>query len=180
MKHRIFISINMPKELKKIVEKYIEPFRENEMARVAENDNWHLTVVFCGYLDNEKLERLKETARKIANEIKSFELVPDKIIFAPAKNPRMVWLTFKYSQEFISLAKNFIDFNYGNFRPNPHITLVRFQEQHYSNLKSLLPPNGIDLKNETKSFIVESINIMESRLSQLGPKYELICQNYLK
>lgn len=179
MKHRIFVSIDVPEELKIVAEKYIAPFMENDLARVAENNNWHITVVFCGYLDDEELNKLKETARKIADEMKSFELTPDKIVFAPlghtlSKPPRMVWLTFKYSKEFANLCKKFADFCDSDLGPSPHITLARFQQQHYPNLKPLLPPGEIELKEEAKPFIVKQINIMESRLSKNGPKYKLV------
>lgn len=178
MKHRIFVSINAPEELKKVAEKYIAPFMKSNLARVAENGNWHITVVFCGYLDDEKLNELKKAAKKIADETKSFELTPEKIIFAPlghtrGKPPRMVWLAFKHSQEFANLCKKFADFGDSNLMPSPHITLARFQQQHYLNLKPLLPSEGITLKEEAKPFIVKQINIMESYLSKNGQKYEL-------
>lgn len=86
-KHRIFVAIDIPEELKNVAEAHIEPFYKNELARVVEKENWHITVVFCGYLDEEKLGELKKIAEKIADETKSFELLPDKIIF---KNNRMV------------------------------------------------------------------------------------------
>ncbi|MEW5907860.1 MAG: RNA 2',3'-cyclic phosphodiesterase [Patescibacteria group bacterium] len=181
MKHRIFISIEMPEELKKIAEKYIEPFRESDLTRIGENSNWHITVVFCGYLDDRELNNLKKITEKISKEIKKFELIPDKIIFAPPnKKPRMVWLTFKPSQIFLKLCRSFSEFSQDIREPTPHLTLVRFEQKHYPNLKKLLPENGFDLKKEAKSFIVDSINIMESHLSPRGPKYELICRNYLK
>lgn len=176
-KHRIFVSIDIPEELKKVAEKYIAPFRENNLARVAEKENWHITIVFCGYLDEEKLNKLKENAKKIADERRKFELTPDKIIF---KNKRMVWLTFKHSAEFSKLSRGFSHFSQNNHESLPHLTLARFEEKYYPALKKLLPENGVDLTNETKSFMIESINIMESHLSPKGPKYELLCRNCLK
>jgi len=118
---------------------------------------------------------------KVSQETKGFELIPDKIIFAPPKRtPRMVWLTFKYSPEFLKLSKNFPDFSQETREQVPHLTLVRFKEEYYSNLKKFLPEEGVILKDKTEQFLVESINIMESHLSPNGPKYELLCRNYLK
>ena len=173
-KRRIFISIDVPDELKNIAENYLESF-------LFKKENWHITIVFCGYLNEEELARLKESAKNIALEIQSFELTPDKIIFAPPqRTPRMVWLTFKPSPEFLNLSKNFSEFSQEKREQSPHLTLARFKEEHYSNLKKFLPQDGVDLKNETKPFRIESINIMESHLSSLGPKYNLLCRNYLK
>ena len=178
-KHRIFVSIDIPEKLKNIVESYLASF-------LFKKENWHITVVFCGYLDEESLNKLKETAEKIVQNIKKFELIPDKIIFAPPKRtPRMVWLTFKYSPEFLKLSKSFSEFSQDEFNQEkreqiPHLNLVRFKEVHYSELKKFLLEEGIDLKNKTEPFLVESINIMESHLLPAGPKYELLCRNYLK
>jgi len=148
-KHRIFVSIDIPEELKK-------------------NENWHITVVFCGYLDNEKLEKLKEATERISQDTKGFELTPDKIML---KDKRMVWLTFKYSLDFVKLHKRFSEFSQHSFNPRPHVTLARLKNSGYPDFNKLLP---------AKPFIVKSINIMESHLSSKGPKYELICRNYLK
>lgn len=177
MKHRIFIAINIPDALKNVAEEYLGKFYKNSLIRVVGKENWHITLVFCGYLNEEKLKKLKETAEKTADETKKFELSPDKIIF---KNNRMVWLSFKQSPEFSNLSKRFNEFSHDTREAFPHLTLIRFKEFYYPNLKKLLPENGIDLKNEGKSFIIESINIMESHLSPLGPKYNLLCRNYLK
>lgn len=174
MKHRIFVAIDIPEELKNVAEAHIEPFYKNKLARVVERKNWHITVVFCGYLDDEKLNRLKELARKIAKEIKKFELIPDKIIFAPPhKKPRMLWLTFKQSREFSELQKALSEFSQGNKNSFPHLTLVRFQIFHFHEVKNFLPQEGISLK-DAGAFTAESINIMESHLNRHGPSYELL------
>lgn len=174
------MAIDVPEELKNVAEAYLGKFYKNPLARAVERGNWHITLVFCGYLDEEKLDELKERTKEIAEKTDKFELAPDKIIFAPpAKSPRMVWLTFKRSPKFLKLSKEFSQFNENSREVLPHLTLARFKEFHYPKLKKLLPENGTDLKN-IKSFMVESIKIMESRLSPIGPKYELLCQNYLR
>jgi 2'-5' RNA ligase len=172
---RIFVSIDIPKKLKETAQKHIEPFYENSLARVTKKENWHITVVFCGYLTEEELESLKEKARQITKNIKKFDLTPDKIVFAPKRKPRMVWLTFRPSAGFENLSKKFAEFtNKRIVKLVPHSTLVRFKEWHYPNLKNLLSENGIGFKEEARPFLVESIEIMESRLSSSGPKYELL------
>jgi len=175
MKYRIFVSIDIPDELKDIIEVHLEGFYKNDLVRVTARENQHITIVFCGYLDEEKLNKLKEVTQKIASKTKSFELIPDKIIFAPPKRtPRMVWLTFKSSQEFSKISKLFSEFSHQTRESFPHLTLVRFKEKHYSNLKPLLPLDGLNLKDETNRFIVKQINIMESHVSRNGAKYELV------
>lgn len=174
-KYRIFVAIDIPEELKNVAEAYIEPFYKNNLARVVEKENWHITLIFCGYLDEDKLDKLKEKTKEIAEKTEKFELIPDKIIFAPpSRTPRMVWLTFKHSPGFSKLSKEFSQFSENSRESFPHLTLIRFKEFHYPNLKKLLPENGIDLKSKAKPFMAESINIMESHLSRNDPKYELV------
>lgn len=186
IKQRIFVAIDVPEKLKNVAGGYLESFYKNKLARVVEKENLHITIVFCGYLNDEGLKKLKEKTKKISGETKSFELIPDKIIFAPLKRtPRMVWLIFKYSPEFLKLSRGFSEFNQDEFNQEkreqiPHLNLVRFKEVHYSELKKFLPEEGVILKNKTEPFLVELVSIMESHLSPSGPKYKLICRNCLK
>ena len=160
-KHRVFISIDIPEELKNIIESHLASF-------LFKKEIWHITAVFCGYLDEKELNKLKETTEKIVQNTKKFELIPAKIIL---KNNRMIWLTFKTSPEFLKLTKEFTNFNQEAREQIPHVTLVRLKKEDYSNFEKIL---------SVKPFLVELISIMESHLSPNGPKYELICRNYLK
>ena len=121
-KKRIFIAIEVPEELKNTAEFYLKPFfndrniknattffeipsfasSENKFSpagslgiiRIPKKEGWHVTVVFCGYLDVQEIEALKEIVKNTALEFKPFELVPQKILFAPLNRPRMIWLNF--------------------------------------------------------------------------------------
>lgn len=60
------------------------------------------------------------------------------------------------------------------------MTLSRFEEQYFSNIKNLLPQEGVDILKETQPFLAEGIDIMESRLSHSGAEYEVISKIILK
>ncbi len=64
--------------------------------------------------------------------------------------------------------------------PNPHLTLGRFEENHFSQIKNILPQEGVDLSKETKSFPAKNIDVMESHLSCQGADYELVAHIDLK
>lgn len=102
-KRRIFIAIQIPKELKNIAEIYLKPFFRDKNLRIPKKEGWHITVVFCGYLAEEELKTLEEIVKNVASRFEPFEFIPEKILFAPPPRPRMIWLDFKNCSEFAKL-----------------------------------------------------------------------------
>lgn len=189
-KRRIFIAIQTPEELKNAAGFYMKPFFNDRNMRIPRREGWHITVVFCGYFDEKEVEELKKITKSVVSELKPFELLPSKILFAPLSRPRMIWLDFKNSSEFAKLKsaieddiiKKQKDGFFRNFRqemrePHPHLTLARFEESYFSNIKKYLPSEGINLTKEAAPFLVKNIDIMESHLSRQGADYEVICSN---
>ncbi len=186
LKKRIFIAIQIPEEVKNIAENYIKPFTGDKNIRIPKRKGWHITLVFCGYLEEKELGKVREIVGNIVSKTKSFKISPDKILFYPLKRPHMVWLAFAASPQFSHLKKEvedgIISFQIGglfkNFRvdypPNPHMNLARFEENYFHNIKNFLPENGVDLTKETMPFLVKSIDIMESHLSRTGADYETL------
>ncbi len=130
---------------------------------------------------------MKKIVKNISSEFKPFELSPSKILFAPPSRPRMIWLNFNKSSQFAELKNKienalisrqkgglFKNFRQENHEPNPHLTLARFEENYFPNIKKFLPKDGIDLTKETESFFAQSIDIMESRLSRSGADYKIL------
>ncbi len=192
-KRRIFIAIQVPEELKNTAEFYLKPFFGDKNIRIPKKEGWHITLVFCGYLDDREVEVLVEIVKNAASKFGFMEFAPQKIMFAPLSRPRMIWLSFDAPPQFgelkteienniISCQKNGL---FKNFRremrePHPHLTLSRFEESYFSNVKNLLPKDGIDLIKESAPFSVKSIDIMESRLSRAGADYEIVSKFVLK
>lgn len=191
-KQRIFIAIQVPEELKNTAEFYMKPFLDDRDIRIPKREGWHITVVFCGYLEEEELKKVREIINSVALKTKSFEISPDRILFYPPKRPIMVWLAFAASSQFSQLKKEIEDGIissqtgglFKNFRvdypANPHMTLARFEEKYFPNIKKYLPSEGIDLTKETAPFSVKNIDIMESHLSRTGAEYEIISKIILK
>jgi 2'-5' RNA ligase len=196
-KHRIFIAIQVSEEVKNAGEFYLKPFLSarggsafggnDKNIRIPKREGWHVTLVFCGYLDEKEIEELKKIVKNVSSEFKSFEISPFKILFAPPNRPRMIWLNFNKSSQFADLKNKienslisrqkddlFRNFRKENREPNPHLTLARFEEKYFPNVKKFLPENGIDLTEETAPFLAESIDIMESHLSRSGADYKIL------
>lgn len=186
-KCRIFIAVQVPEEVKNAAEFYLKPLLDDRNLRIPKREGWHITVVFCGYLDENEIEELGKVVETAALESKSFEIVPQKILFAPPHRPRMIWLDFKNSPEFAKLKMRIEDGIlkkqkegfFRNFRQetresHPHLTLARFEERHFNNIKKFLPKESIDLTKETSPFPVKNLDIMQSHLSRSGADYALL------
>ncbi len=175
-KRRIFIAIEVPEEVKNVAEAYLNPFFKEGCVRIPDKEGWHITVVFCGYLDETEIKVLQGVVDKAVSQNRPFKFFPLKIVFAPADRSRMVWLSFKRSAEFEKL-KALIggEIIAKQDKPLlPHLTLARFEERHFPCLKKFLPEEGIDLSLEVRPFEVASVNIMESHLDSDGAEYELV------
>ncbi|MFC1756847.1 RNA 2',3'-cyclic phosphodiesterase [Patescibacteria group bacterium] len=180
--HRIFVSIDVPTDLKNIAEAYIGSFYNQKFVKIRQQKNWYITVVFCGYLSREKLGNLTKFVEQVVSRMESFYLTPSTITFAPTgSHPRMVWVNFKNSPQFLKLNSLFSDYiDEDTLDPIPHITLAKFNKKHFDDIDHFLPENGIDILNESQSFLVESINIMESNLTPEGAEYKLLSRSSLK
>ncbi len=184
-KRRIFLAIDIPDKLKNIAESCIHPFYKEKFVRIPEKEGWHITVVFCGYLDETEIKALEVITARAVSQTKVFSLSPEKVLFVPEKRPRMVWLRFRSSSGFEKLkmriedeiVKKQTEGLFGDFKREtrtivPHLTLARFEEIYFSRFKKLLPE--VDLKNETETFLAKSVQIMESHLSPQGVGYEIL------
>jgi len=121
MKHRIFIAINLPEDIKKELQSYQEnieekfasivdedksssrPFAnarvgegisEADIIRWTKKDGLHITLIFLGYLSNEELAETCQTLKEVAQKYQPFTISLKKVAYGPPKKmpPRMVWV----------------------------------------------------------------------------------------
>jgi 2'-5' RNA ligase len=179
-KHRVFIAINLPEEIKKELGFYAEKWPELP-ARWTRKDNLHITVEFLGDLTDEELADACQIAGEVAKRHTPFSLVLNKVLYGPPKKfpPRMVWVQGEKSEELAELKNELQEYLVEKikFRPDEkaistHITLARISEWEFKKFDIDERPEideGIDL-----SFTVESIEVMESELTREGPRYTIL------
>ncbi|OGZ84693.1 MAG: 2'-5' RNA ligase [Candidatus Staskawiczbacteria bacterium RIFOXYD1_FULL_39_28] len=192
-RHKIFIAINLPAEIKKELGFYAEKYAELP-AKWVNKEGLHITFVFLGDLTDVELADACEAVKKIAEIHKSFNIVLNKVAYGPplrsgsgqAKmSPRFVWATGEKSEELSDLKNDLEELLLEkiSFRPEgrgftPHITLARISEWEFRKIEPEERPEvdeHIDL-----TFSVESIEVMESELTRLGPRYNIIESHNLK
>lgn len=175
---RIFIAINLPDALK---EKLIL-FKKRWYflpAKWVKKENLHLTLLFLGYLRDEKLPKIFEISQEVAQRHKKFSLCLQKVILAPKQDkiPRMIWVELERSENLQNLQSDLenslilakIPFQKETRQFSPHLTLCRIRKWEFKQMD----PEEIPEINEKIdfSFSVNSFEVMESKLKRQGPEY---------
>lgn len=203
MRHRIFIAINLPEDIRKRLVSYQEqieelftPYRTRSgtgPARWTKPENLHITLVFLGYLSDEEMVKVCEITREVASKNRSFFIHLNKICYAPPKKmpPRMVWaegacpelVEGKNIDKLTKLRNNLenslaSDLRYKKEnRPfSPHITLARISKWDFRRIEPEDRPQVETALSLT--FEVNSIEVMESQLKRGGSEYTILesCQ----
>jgi 2'-5' RNA ligase len=179
---RLFIAINIPEDIKqKISQKRDSLEQLFPGVRFVSEENWHFTVVFLGYQEDETIMPIMEAMQAIGPNFIQPEIEISDISYGPPRGtPRMIWLNaseqtskaiapFKIALE-DELIKNRVRFGLEKRAYNGHITMARLADIS----KSDLPVIGDEFKNLNWSFTAESFYLMESHLLDSGAKYEVL------
>lgn len=176
MKHRIFIAINFPDDLKKRILELQDKLKKIDWpVRWVGDSNFHLTLKFIGYIEDNELAKLKEIIKQIVCKHKSFTIdFKDLLAFPDLSRPRIICLGILDNNELMNLAnelRNEIDkAGIGQKEDRPfkcHATLGRVNNPagHWQALSKI---------KFADSFIVKSVEIMESQLRPQGSVYAIV------
>ena len=155
---RIFLAIELPEKIKKILKEKLNEINSGNWREIS-NDNLHITLIFFGNLDDEKLEKLKNNLRQI--EFKKFKIKLTQII----RKKDMLWARVENNDKLQSLYQEllektkFLKIKSQNFF-NPHITLAK------TKLSFGFPKKPLALE-----FLVKKIILFESKLNHTGSRY---------
>src|SRR6185369_11985132 len=162
-RHRIFIAINLPGDIKKALGRYQQQWHELPATWVS-SKNLHITLVFLGDLTDQELGEVCVVAKNIANQHQTFNVALHTIAYGPGDKlpPRMIWVGGEKSKE-LSLLENDLEnalLEKIHFKPetaafSPHITLARISTFLWRQIE----PEERPEVNETidSIFTVESI-----------------------
>lgn len=116
MKNRFFIAINIPDGIKDKIETALDRIRFNftNDIRFLDRGNWHITITFLGWQDNEFLIPIIDSIKKTAYRFSPMEIELANIDYGPQnKPPRMIWLNAGVpSSQNLSILKNDLDENF--------------------------------------------------------------------
>jgi len=188
MRHRIFIAINLPEEIKKQLV-FLQSKWSELPIRWTEKENLHITLVFLGYVRDEELMTISEIVKEAALKTQPFLIALKRICYGPSshnksgsdlstkKLPRMIWVEGEKSRELgklkgdleTGLERKISGFEKENRAYSPHLTLGRIKQWEF---KTIDPEERPVVDEEISlSCEVNSIEIMESKLKPKGPDY---------
>jgi len=195
MKHRLFIAINLPEDIKKELGKYQNKWSELPV-RWVKGYNLHITLVFIGYSDDQGVLEICNLTKEIAQRHKPFSIKLNRVCYgpkskfrergtgagqAPPKPPRMIWVTGESVNEFVSLKNDLekemiesenIRFSPENRKPTIHITLGRIRQWDFRRIE---PEERPEVDEEIGlTFSIETIELMESQLKKTGAEYAVL------
>lgn len=169
---RIFISIDMPEEVKKEI-KQIQDKLPEFFGKKTEAENLHLTLKFLGEIDESMTEKVRDTLKEV--RLKKFETEIDSIGVFSEKFIRIVWLHLTGCEE---LQKEIDEKLKDLFEPEKrfmsHLTIARVKsiKDKQEFLKKLK-----EIKIPEIKFVVDNFRLKQSMLKEKGPRYEDI-ENY--
>jgi 2'-5' RNA ligase len=183
MRHRIFIAINLPEKIKNELISFQNKWPELPI-RWTKKENLHITLVFLGYLRDERLGEVCKITKEVASKHHQFLINMNKIYYGPPKKspPRMVWVEVKKNE---ILAKLQSELESSFLRRNmkilaesetrtysPHITLGRIRQWEFRKME---PEERPEINEEINlAFKVNSIEVMESQLKRSGAEYTIL------
>lgn len=181
MRHRIFIAINLPEEIKTALSNYRIKWPELP-CRWVKKENLHITLAFLGYLTDEELIEVINLTEKIASNFSPFNVLLKKICYAPPNKipPKMVWVLGEKSAQLLKLQKELVREIQGTIKVlrnedwnfSPHVTLGRIRAWQF---KQIEPEERPEIEEDLNlQFRVNSIEVMESFLKRGGAEYEVL------
>ncbi|MGC9048828.1 MAG: RNA 2',3'-cyclic phosphodiesterase [Patescibacteria group bacterium] len=180
MKIRSFIAINLPQEIKDYLSEIISELkRKNQGSDIkwVNPEGLHLTLHFLGYLDEQKLEKVKEIISQSLEENPSVEVRLENFNGFPNLNqPRVLFVS---CQEIGDRVVQSIQDKIGRQLEKIGVEIDKRPWQMHITLARLKMPKQIrigQLTDEIRKlrFKVKSIDLMKSELSQEGAKYSII------
>jgi 2'-5' RNA ligase len=192
-RHRIFISINLPGEVKKALIKRQEALASQfvvdggELAKWTKPNNLHITLEFMGYLTDEETADACIALKDVAEKHESFEVNINQVVYGPKDKmpPRMIWAIGEKSKELSNLREDLeksllekVRFTPEGKASAPHITLARLNSFAFRQMNQEEIPEINE--NVELLFTVESIEVMESEMKKGGPVYTILESHQLK
>lgn len=183
MKKRVFVALDLPADIKSELiqarENINNSFEECPI-RWTKAETWHITLAFLGMLDEVQVDMAKECVAEVVSLHKGFSVALEKIIWAPENEmpPKYVWAIVSLDENLQNLQNDLVQkldsrgIRLGIEKFVPHITLGRVVQWAFRRIE---PTERPEIEQEVNlGFPIESIDLMESKLSSKSAEYKII------
>jgi len=177
---RLFTAIEIP-QFPKVIELMDAVKRSGADVKLVETHNIHITLVFIGEIQENKLELVKEAIAKLS--FNSFKVkLKGTGAFPNLSRPRVVWVGIEEGlQELRAIRGTLLKELLGRgVRPDdekefsPHLTVGRVKGP--SNLLNLINVINEYQNLDFGEFIVNKVTLFKSTLTSKGPIYDALLE----
>ncbi len=184
-KWRVFIAIEIPKEIRQRIAQHIASLRDEApdvRASWNREENVHLTLKFLGDVSINRLEVLSQAAKHSAQNLSSFPVsIGGCGAFPDRGSPGVLWIGIEdpagaLNRLYDSLEENCAraGFPREERRFNPHLTIARLrQPQGARRLADLHQQKGF----EKAVFLASDLLLVRSELSSNGSRYTTLARH---
>lgn len=174
---RLFVAVNLPPELRAAIHAAAAPLRADPFpVRWVDPDGIHVTLKFLGEVERERLDDVVATLERACVGAKAFPLeVGGFGAFPSADRARVVWVgcapapPLELMQHGIERAFAELGFPVEGRPFRPHCTLGRARGEARAGVRGL--GARLDALAFADTFMVTSIDLMESTLTPRGARY---------
>ncbi len=177
---RVFIAVKT--ELSESVLRVITSMKSglsNESIKWTNPENLHITLLFLGKTEEEKVDIISSVLREVCNGFGEFEIIIRGVgVFKNMNEPRVIWAGIEPSEKLNILNKNIVnklrnlDIYKGENYFKPHLTLGRIKSVvEKQNFKTIVDKYKT---TELQNLIVHDVILYESILLPEGPVYKPI------
>jgi len=174
MQRRIFIGISLPDDVKKRLNQRILKWEELPV-KWSLPDNFHVTLSFLGFVDDESLADICLAVQRAAQNFESFDVDFKGIGLGPdPEDPKMVWLFGGANEELrrlqTEIEKSLDIFVSEKKEFKPHTTLGKIDKAKW---KALAERPEIK-ENVRISIPVESVDVFESKIEKGRARFTVL------
>jgi 2'-5' RNA ligase len=184
---RLFIAINIPKKERDRIHRSARILRDQQYpVRWVSSDLFHVTLKFLGEVRPEKVPVIEEVLGEVAETTDPFSMqIGGFGAFPTIRRPRVLWMGVEPSpalrglKQDVEWALSEHGFDRETRAFHPHFTLGRATSDDGAGAF-----RGLDVLASELRFASEvkagRFDLMESRLSASGPRYEIVSSFVLK
>jgi 2'-5' RNA ligase len=184
---RLFIAINLPPDVRAEIAAATAALRaEAPELSWIDKSRLHLTLKFLGDVDDSRLDDVRAAVSRVAGQHRELLMALGGIgAFPNFRRARVVWMGIEHEARLellhhdIELASESLGFEIEGRAFRPHLTLARVKHDLPEARLRALSRVGKQTDFRT-DFIVRSVELMSSELSQSGPTYRTVTSAALR
>jgi len=182
---RLFVAVNLPDLIRTGIDQALQPLRQSVDSLGARikwtaPEQYHMTMKFLGDCSDEQVPKIKETLQQASASSHPFAVTLAELGCFPARGkPTILWLAVKEGAETITRLAGDLD---RTLEPLGFVKDPRPFSAHVTVGRVQWVSNGVKLRQALEAtatltlgpFNAESLELMQSVLSQAGPRYTLL------